>query len=288
MAVSRTSSPTTSSRPARPPGGAGRAAGPAREDAHAQLIGCAFEDFLTCEFEPDGQNIVDDYLKRRGWKEPVAAKHYLEALRRSVMSLYEVVGTTPGSHFVARDLVRGGEPMRVRDKLGSRGVAHWDRLAARMLPVGGESHMAGGACRWTFEDSTPCSTRSPRPGKTSPAASGGGPRQEGVPIGRHRSAPVADAILGEMAPLFTGTWLTRSLGGVLGQPMPNLVNFDGDKLIFCGSTVSNRRTRPRPERSRAASTGCRISSGTSRAAGLDLAATAKAAGGKARAAAGRR
>src|SRR5215475_16001153 len=30
--------------------------------------GCAFEDFLTRDFE-DGSNIVDDYLKRRGWKE---------------------------------------------------------------------------------------------------------------------------------------------------------------------------------------------------------------------------
>jgi hypothetical protein len=35
--------------------------------------GCAFEDFLTREFE-DGSNIVDDYLKRRGWKEGASTK----------------------------------------------------------------------------------------------------------------------------------------------------------------------------------------------------------------------
>ncbi len=46
--------------------------------AFAQLIGCALEDFLTCDFEPDDRNIVDDYLKRRGWKEPVAVKRYLQ------------------------------------------------------------------------------------------------------------------------------------------------------------------------------------------------------------------
>ena len=34
------------------------------------LWGCAFEDFLTRALEPDGRNIVDDYLKRRGWKRP--------------------------------------------------------------------------------------------------------------------------------------------------------------------------------------------------------------------------
>jgi hypothetical protein len=32
------------------------------------LWGCAFEDFLTREVEGAG-NIVDDYLKRRGWNE---------------------------------------------------------------------------------------------------------------------------------------------------------------------------------------------------------------------------
>jgi hypothetical protein len=111
------------------------------EDAYVQLIGCALADFLTCDFEPDGHNVVDDYLKRRGWKEPASVRRYLQALRRSTMSVYEVVDTTPGSHFVARDLVRGGEPVRVADKLGSKDVARWDRLAARLLPIGGETYM---------------------------------------------------------------------------------------------------------------------------------------------------
>ena len=51
------------------------------------LWGCAFEDFLTRE-GTDGRNIVDDYLKRRGWKEGASARAYMSALRRSVMSLY--------------------------------------------------------------------------------------------------------------------------------------------------------------------------------------------------------
>jgi hypothetical protein len=51
--------------------------------------GCAFEDFLTRE-GTDGRNIVDDYLKRRGWKEGASARAYMSTLRRSVMSLYEV------------------------------------------------------------------------------------------------------------------------------------------------------------------------------------------------------
>jgi hypothetical protein len=39
------------------------------------LWGCAFEDFLTRRFEPDGRNPVETYLKRRGWKESAAALH---------------------------------------------------------------------------------------------------------------------------------------------------------------------------------------------------------------------
>ena len=37
------------------------------------LWGCAFEDFLTKDVDGTG-NIVDDYLKRRGWKESAGNK----------------------------------------------------------------------------------------------------------------------------------------------------------------------------------------------------------------------
>ena len=49
----------------------------------------AFEDLLTREFD-DGSNIVDEYLKRRGWKETESVRAYITALRNSAVSLYEV------------------------------------------------------------------------------------------------------------------------------------------------------------------------------------------------------
>jgi hypothetical protein len=192
------------------------------EDAHAQLIGCAFEDFLTREFGPDGRNIVDDYLERRGWTEPVAAKRYLQALRRSVMSVYEVVDTTPGSHFVARDLVRGGEPVRVGDKLGSRSVARWDRLAARLLPIGGGTEMAGGALLLDFDDAAAVVEAIAELGKGLGGTIGRQAAREGVP----REAA-------EAAPLITGTWLASALEQARGGPLPELVNFDGEELVLC-------------------------------------------------------
>jgi hypothetical protein len=181
------------------------------EDAHAQLIGCAFEDFLTREFGPDGRNIVDDYLERRGWTEPVAAKRYLQALRRSVMSVYEVVDTTPGSHFVTRDLVRGGEPVRVRDKLGSRSVARWDRLAARLLPVGDETRMAGGVLSLDFDDAAAVVEAIAELGKGLGRRVGRRATREGATREVPGAPPVDEAVLGEAAPLITGTWLAGAL-----------------------------------------------------------------------------
>jgi len=55
------------------------------------LFGIMFEDFLSRSLPPDDRNIVDDYLKRRGWRETVPGRSYLQKLRDSVLSLYEVV-----------------------------------------------------------------------------------------------------------------------------------------------------------------------------------------------------
>ena len=61
-------------------------------------------------FGRDNDNPVEVYLRRRGWKEPVAVRTYMAALRNSVMSLYEVSDIITGQSFRARDLVRGGDP----------------------------------------------------------------------------------------------------------------------------------------------------------------------------------
>src|SRR6267143_927604 len=53
------------------------------------LWGVAFEDFLGRQFEPDGRNFVDEYLRRRGWNESAPTKAYMRGLRNSIMSLYE-------------------------------------------------------------------------------------------------------------------------------------------------------------------------------------------------------
>jgi len=113
-------------------------------DATSNLFGCVFEDMLATEFA-DGGNVVDDYLKRRGWKEPVPNKRYMTALRSSAMSLYEVSGIVPGESFLARDLLRSGELIQVSEKRATRRMRPWDLLAARIVKVGSRNEITGGA-----------------------------------------------------------------------------------------------------------------------------------------------
>ncbi len=52
-----------------------------------------------------------------------------------MISLYEVSELVPGHSMQLRDLVRGGEPVRVSEKLGSEGLRRWDRIATRVIPL---------------------------------------------------------------------------------------------------------------------------------------------------------
>ncbi len=55
-------------------------------EAFGMVFGFVLEDFFTARFGEDGElNVVDDYLKRRGWREKVPAKRYLPAVRDSVV-----------------------------------------------------------------------------------------------------------------------------------------------------------------------------------------------------------
>ena len=104
--------------------------------------GCAFEDFLTRE-GADGRNIVDDYLKRRGWKEGASARAYMSALRTSVMSLYEVSDIIRDTSFRARDLVRGGDPILISERSATHSLKQWDRIATRVDQIGPQMHISG-------------------------------------------------------------------------------------------------------------------------------------------------
>lgn len=63
----------------------------------------------------------------------------MAALRSSVMSLYEVSDVVRDQSFLARDLLRGGTPVRISEKSATHSLKQWDRLAARVVEGGREN-----------------------------------------------------------------------------------------------------------------------------------------------------
>ena len=181
------------------------------------LFGCALEDLMTHRFEPDGQNLVDDYLKRRGWNEAALTKVYLRALRDSAMSLYEVSDVVIGEGFLVRDLVRGGEPVWVNEKSGSRTLKQWDRIAVRVVPERNGHVLSGVILPFTAEAANIL---------LDGLRSVEGKRRKSNTIN------IDNETLASIAPLFTTAWLFDILTKALGLQRPVIQNTDGDELMF--------------------------------------------------------
>ena len=195
------------------------------------LWGCAFEDFLTRRFEPDGRNPVEAYLRHRGWKESAAARRYMTALQSSVMSLYEVSDITPGQSLRARDLIRGGEPVLVSERSATQSLKPWDRIGARIVPQGDQRVLAGGLLAFTLEGSD-LLTRALQDG----LGRVDGRRPRGKSRKRAAATPSGwvgtDEDLQRAAPLFTTAWLFDVLPRALGLDQPSLHNSEGDEVVF--------------------------------------------------------
>jgi len=192
------------------------------------LWGCAFEDFLTRRFEPDDENPVETYLRRRGWKERALARSYMAALQTSVMSLYEVSDLVPGQSFRARDLIRGGEPVLVSERTATRTLKPWDRIAARIVPQGPKMILAGGLLAFTLEASQAlfaqlADRNAPAVRKSNRVA----PPLDGLDGWRG-----TDDELRQAAPLFTTSWLFDVLPRKVGTSPPTLLNSEGDEVVF--------------------------------------------------------
>lgn len=187
-------------------------------DLAMTLWGCAFEDFLTQEWE-DGRNFVEVYLKRRSWKEGPRSSAYMRGLRSSVMSLYEVSGIVPGQSLMARDLLRGGDPVLVHESTATRTLRPWDRIAARIVPSDGKLILGGSLLAYSPEacqDLSAALCKALRKRRTKAAF-----------------PKIATEMLRDLAPLFSLTWLFRALEDMAGQRKgPALSNSDGDELLF--------------------------------------------------------
>lgn len=89
------------------------------------------------------EDLVEDFLKKRGYRLPPLAKAYLEVMRDSAPGIYEVVAVAPGHGVSLSDLLIGGDPFDVIEVSGSRQLLQWDRLAARVVMRGGKRVFTG-------------------------------------------------------------------------------------------------------------------------------------------------
>ena len=190
---------------------------------------CIMEDFFAFDGE-DGRNIVDDYLAKRGSRESAANKRYLAAVRASVMSVYEVSEVVPGQSLLLNDLLRGGPPVRVSEKTASRTLKQWDRLAARLVPLGSKVELTGGLLPLTHTqgDLLQDGFADHRRGMHEELRDAGGPQPD-EPGGDDYALDTG--ILRHSAFMFTALWLDSILDVLLDGKQPRIANTDGDELV---------------------------------------------------------
>jgi len=169
--------------------------------------GCAFEDFLTQDIPGTGY-MIDDYLKRRGWKESARNRAYIAALKSAVMSLYEVSGIKPGESFQARDLIRGGEPVLISERTATKTMRPWDRLALRVVKLRGSRVIGGGLLPIDIDESELLL-------KAVENKAGSDPIQ-----------------VDGLAPLISRIFLESMIEQVIDPDEPVMVNSEGDAIEF--------------------------------------------------------
>lgn len=199
--------------------------------AFSSVFGAIFEDFFTTSIDEDGRTVIDDYLKRRGWREKVPGRRYLEALRDSTMSLYEVIDLDRGKTMTLRDLVCGGDPIIVHDKMGSESAALWDRLGGRVLFVNGKHYLSGGLLAFSHDAGNHLLESFEKVAAAlAEAMDVEAERQDNSSV--LGEADLRGAVLEESGPIiFTRMWLRDTLDRLFAPP-PQMFNTDGDEILF--------------------------------------------------------
>ena len=191
------------------------------------------EDFLAAWFGDDeDENVVDEYLKRRGWLEKRPATQYLRGLRDATPSLYEVQGLDPGRSLTVRDLLRGGDPVRVDEQLGSESLAQWDCLVARIVRVGHSRCFTAAVLHFPRELAEDCARKFGLLAKDLRKRFRAAAKKEG------RSEEVTDDDLRafllespQASPFFTVCFVSWTLDR-LAAPLSEMRNTDGETLVL--------------------------------------------------------
>jgi len=141
-----------------------------------------------------------------------------------------VVAVSPGLYCDVRDLVRGGETVRVHEHMGTQNLARWDRLAARVLKTDSKRVFSGGILRFPAELAQSLL-------KVLTESRKQFDKELTRRVDKKTAASITAEIdqttlfLRESATAFTSLWLMHVITK-LRAPLPEIVNRDGEAVVF--------------------------------------------------------
>jgi hypothetical protein len=169
-------------------------------------------------------NLIEDFLKKRGYRLPPPARIYLDVLRESAPGIYEVVAVAPGRGLTLRDMLIEGPPFDVIEISGSREVVQWDRLAARVVLYGGNRVFTGVIVLLRNEEGEALLDNLRKLLHAHFES-----RNSAVTGERFRAE--ATGVLRDLAPLIAAMRISQILASTR-RPLPDLVNRDGDPFEY--------------------------------------------------------
>jgi len=222
------------------------------QELGGMMIGFFFEDLASRRFPPDGDNLVEDFLKRRGWREGVRGRRYLRQLSESVLSLYEVNDVVPGSYCDITDLLRGGKTLRVYEQMGTRNMVKWDHIAARVLAGSGRLMFSGAFLPFPHEASTTLRKIFDKTVTNLEA--------EFAQLGPSDDSPkaldiVSSGVLDYSVIAFSQVWLMHVMER-LAAPLPELVTRDGEAFVFADTRFAFEKANRKKIAARLAGADC--------------------------------
>jgi hypothetical protein len=133
-----------------------------------------------------------------------------------------------------KDLVRGGDPIRVLEKSGSQGLRQWDRIATRVIRLRDCNVISGTLMHFKRENSDVLIGRLNRLKKQAAKGTQRHNRkyERGSDQGVHPDRSAVDQLLVRAAPLFTNLWLEEAISDARPTKLPELHNAEGDPIAF--------------------------------------------------------
>jgi hypothetical protein len=152
-----------------------------------------------------------------------------------VMSLYEVTDIIRDTSFRARDLVRGGDPILISERLATHSLKQWDRIVTRVVQMGPQMVISGAVLPYDREASEKVLKLLRNVAKRTDKE-----RQKLADLVRRdvNDPTIVNgfsqtALLRAAAPTITTVWLIDIIDRATVPQIPEVRNAEGDELLFC-------------------------------------------------------